>query len=122
MGWTEEKGEGSKDKSGGAQKAKQQNVLAGLEIQNKLTLEQDKYLQMKTHQSGNFLFVLNGQQNERVILKFTGKASQGRYALLTKSLEETPPTQVRASSICSRWPSIFPDLLTQRYLLISMLF
>lgn len=60
-----------------------ENVLAGLEIQAKLIVEQGKHLQLITHQSCYFLFVLNGQQNERLI---TVKASQGTAGTTHKIL------------------------------------
>lgn len=40
---------------------------------------------MITDEDGYFLFVLNGQQNERVILKFTGKASEGTVGTTHKN-------------------------------------
>ena len=66
-------------------RSKKNHVLALLEIQSKLVLEQGKLTltNENTLELLLFLFFFNGQEDESVMLKCTGKASQvkhGHYA------------------------------------------
>ena len=57
-------------------------VLALLEMQNKLILEQDKlaFTNDYTLELWLFFFLFNGQENERAILKCRVKPSQGTHS------------------------------------------
>lgn len=74
-------------------------VLALLEIENKFILDEDK-LAFPNDNTAKLLLVLfsNRQENERLILKCTVKASQGTHRHSAhKTTEGTPAAHARAS-------------------------
>jgi len=91
-------------------------VLAVLEIQNKLILDEDK-VTFSNDNTPKLLLVLffNRQENERVILKCTVKASQGtRRHSAHKIIGRNTTCSCKGIIILPRWARVFSDLLMHR--------
>lgn len=79
-GGQREKSRGSKGQGWRSTKGRTtDHVLALLEIQNKLIVEQDKHLQMVSHRSSCFLFVLNGQWKGNLKMHSEGFTGSSRH-------------------------------------------
>ena len=89
------------------------SVLALLKIQNKFILDEDK-VTFPNDNTPKLLLVLffNRQENEKVILKCTVKASQGTHSHSAhKIIGRNTTCSSKGIIILPRWPRIFSDFL-----------